>query len=151
MKHYLKTDFVITPKQVAHLLNATTKKYLLSPYPCEIDIYDMGSLYAGKIHAVLCRNWKHRFKGRDLYDLVFYVSSNAHVNLENLRSRLVQSDVIKDDDVLKIEDVRSMLTEKMDDIDFETSKNDVIPFITDPRSLNVWKKEFFIDVISRIE
>ncbi|WP_415944888.1 nucleotidyl transferase AbiEii/AbiGii toxin family protein [Selenomonas montiformis] len=26
-------------------------------------------LLAGKLHAVLCRNWRNRVKGRDLYDL----------------------------------------------------------------------------------
>ena len=31
----------------------------------------MPSLFAGKTHAVLCRGWKSRVKGRDLYDYVF--------------------------------------------------------------------------------
>ena len=33
---------------------------------------DASSLFAGKLHAVLCRKWQNRSKGRDLYDFVFY-------------------------------------------------------------------------------
>lgn len=49
-------------------------KYRLLPTPYEVNLYDMPSLFAGKIHAVLCRAWKSRIKGRDLYDYVFYLS-----------------------------------------------------------------------------
>ena len=50
-------------------------KYRLLPSPYEVNMYDMPSLFAGKIHAVLCRAWQSRIKGRDLYDYVFYLSS----------------------------------------------------------------------------
>ena len=46
-------------------------KYRLQPVPYEINLYDMPSLFAGKIHAVICRAWQSRVKGRDLYDYVF--------------------------------------------------------------------------------
>ena len=49
------------------------KQYRLLPIPYEVQLYDAPSLFAGKIHAVLCRGWKSRIKGRDLYDFVFYV------------------------------------------------------------------------------
>ena len=50
-------------------------KYRLLPIPYEITLYDMPSLFAGKIHAVICRAWKNRVKGRDLYDYVFYLNA----------------------------------------------------------------------------
>lgn len=37
-------------------------KYRLLPTPYEANLYDMPSLFAGKIHAVLCRAWKSRIK-----------------------------------------------------------------------------------------
>ena len=46
-------------------------KYRLLPVPYEIRLYDMPSLFAGKIHAVICRGWQSRIKGRDLYDYIF--------------------------------------------------------------------------------
>ena len=50
------------------------RQFRLLPIPYEINLYDMPSLFAGKLHAVLCRAWKSRVKGRDLYDYVFYLS-----------------------------------------------------------------------------
>lgn len=49
-------------------------KYRLLPVPYQVAMYDMPSLFSGKLHAVICRNWKTRIKGRDLYDYVFYLS-----------------------------------------------------------------------------
>ncbi|MBN2882082.1 MAG: nucleotidyl transferase AbiEii/AbiGii toxin family protein, partial [Clostridia bacterium] len=66
-------------------------KYRLLPIPYEITLYDMSSLFAGKIHAVLCRGWENRVKGRDLYDYVFYLSRGVKVNLRHLTARLAQS------------------------------------------------------------
>lgn len=66
-------------------------KYRLLPSPYEVRLYDPPSLFAGKIHAVLCRAWKSRVKGRDLYDYVFYLSKNILVNMDHLKARLVQT------------------------------------------------------------
>lgn len=46
-------------------------KHRLLPAPYEVNLYDMPSLFAGKIHVVLARAWRSRIKGRDLYDYVF--------------------------------------------------------------------------------
>ena len=52
-------------------------RYQLRPSPYSIDLYDLPSLFAGKIHAVICRAWKNRVKGRDLYDYVFLLAKGA--------------------------------------------------------------------------
>lgn len=72
-------------------------KYRLLPTPYEVQMPDMPSLFAGKIHAVLCRSWRNRIKGRDLYDYVFYLSRGAAVNQKHLRERLLQSEYITPD------------------------------------------------------
>ena len=41
-------------------------KYRLLPTPYGVKLYDESSLFSGKIHAVICRSWKSRVKGRDL-------------------------------------------------------------------------------------
>ena len=40
-------------------------KYRLLPVPYEIRLYDMLSLFAGKIHAVICRGWQSRLDSID--------------------------------------------------------------------------------------
>ena len=67
------------------------RKYRLLPVPYEVMLYDMPSLFAGKVHAVICRAWKNRIKGRDLYDYVFFLSKGIRLNVEHLKARLVQS------------------------------------------------------------
>ena len=69
-------------------------KYKLLPSPHQIRIYDMSSLFAGKIHAILCRNWKIRVKGRDLYDYVFFLANHTSVNLELIKNKLIASNYI---------------------------------------------------------
>ena len=69
-------------------------KFGLLPSPYRVRLYDLSSLFAGKIHACLCRNWKSRVKGRDFYDYIFFLSISAKVNLQNLKTKLVQSEFI---------------------------------------------------------
>ena len=118
-------------------------KYRLLPSPYEVKMYDMPSLFAGKVHAVICRAWKQRVKGRDLYDYIFYLSRNASLNLPHLKARLVQSGAWDPEKDLSIEDTRDLLFSRFDSIDFENAKNDVRPFIRDTDSLNIWNADFF--------
>ena len=118
-------------------------KYRLLPAPYEIALYDMPSLFAGKAHAVICRAWKSRVKGRDLYDYVFYLSRNAALNTEHLKARLVQSDVWKAEEAFTIEDARKLLCARFDEIDYAQAKEDVRPFIKDTASLDLWSADFF--------
>lgn len=121
-------------------------KYRLLPSPYQVKLYDMPSLFAGKVHAVICRTWKNRVKGRDLYDYIFYLSHRSKINLPHLKARLVDSGVLKDDDTFTIETLRTMLNERFEAIDYERAKQDVLPFITDANKLDLWSKEFFIDI-----
>ena len=118
-------------------------KYRLLPTPYEVKLYDMPYLFAGKIHAVLCRAWKSRIKGRDLYDYVFYLSRGSAVNQKHLRARLLQTGFISKDVECTLPELRHMLYERFDTIDFRQAKQDVEPFIRDTASLNMWNADFF--------
>ena len=121
-------------------------KFGLLPSPYQVRLYDISSLFAGKIHACLCRNWKTRVKGRDFYDYVFFLSLGAEVNIAHLKARLVQSQFIDDDFNLTIDNLKELLNERFAAIDFEQAKEDVLPFIKDKSKLNLWSKEFFIEI-----
>ena len=122
------------------------RKYRLLPIPYEISLYDMPSLFAGKIHAVICRSWKNRVKGRDLYDYVFYISRGTSVNLHHLQARLAQSGFIERDRIITIEDVRNMLKDRFEQIDYEQAKEDVMPFIKNKNTLDLWGTDFFSSI-----
>lgn len=125
-------------------------KYRLLPTPYEVKLYDMPSLFAGKIHAVLCRAWKSRIKGRDLYDYVFYLSRGSSVNQKHLRERLWQSGFITKDVECTLPEIQHMLYERFDSIDFRQARQDVEPFIRDASSLNVWNMDFFKQITKEL-
>lgn len=126
-------------------------KYRLLPTPYQVKLYDMPSLFAGKLHAVICRAWKSRVKGRDLYDYVFYLAKQAKVNLPHLRARLEDSGALSKDEPFSREKLLEMLNQRFGTIDFEQAKQDVLPFITDPSKLDLWSKDFFIDITKNLQ
>ena len=118
-------------------------RYALRPVPYVVRLYDKPSLFAGKIHAVLCRNWARRIKGRDLYDYVWYLSQDTPVNLFHLQKRLEQSDRWDSSKQLALQDTKDMLKERFSQLDFEVAKKDVIPFLSDASELDLWNAGFF--------
>lgn len=122
------------------------RKYRLLPAPYEVRLYDMPSLFAGKIHAVLARAWKNRVKGRDLYDYVFYLSRNTSVNLKHLRARLIDSGTISENEDCSLERIKTMLCDRFSAIDYAQAKRDVEPFIHDAALLDVWSADFFCSI-----
>ena len=126
-------------------------KFALLPSPYQVRLYDLPSLFAGKIHACLCRNWQTRIKGRDFYDYIFFLSIGASVNLNNLKAKLVQSNYINEDYNLTIDNLKLLLNERFNNINFEEAKKDVFPFIKDKSKLDLWSKEFFIEITKKLE
>lgn len=126
-------------------------KYKLLPSPHQVKLYDESSLFAGKIHAILCRNWNLRTKGRDLYDYVFYISKNTKVNIELVRNKLIESKVITSKTKFNIENLKEMLNNKFKEINYKLAKEDVLPFIEDKESLDLWSEEFFIEISKNLE
>ena len=121
-------------------------KYGLLPVPYAVQMYDEASLFAGKIHAVLCRSWKNRVKGRDYYDYLWYLARGTKVNILHLQKRLEQSGEWTSAQKLTTQKVIELLCERFASINFENAKNDVLPFIADSRKLDLWNKDFFSTV-----
>ena len=142
----IKFEVDINPPAFATFEN----KYRLLPSPYSVKLYDMPSLFAGKVHAVICRAWKNRIKGRDLYDYVFYFANQAKINLPHLRARLEDSGVLNERDEFTLETLKAMLTERFETIDYEKAKKDVLPFVKDASKLDLWNKDFFTEITQNI-
>lgn len=125
-------------------------KYKLLPSPHQVKLYDEGSLFAGKIHAILCRNWNYRTKGRDLYDYIFYLSKNTKVNTELIKEKLIDSQVIKREEKFNIDELKDLLNKRFDQIDYKNAKEDIETFIEDKNSLDLWSKEFFKEITTNL-
>jgi len=126
-------------------------KYKLLPSPHQVRLYDETSLFAGKIHAILCRNWNYRTKGRDLYDYIFYLSRDIKVNIELVKEKLIDSNVLAKNDEFNIDILREMLNKKFNEINYHDAKEDVISFIEDKESLALWSSEFFIEISKKLQ
>ncbi|MBD8924218.1 nucleotidyl transferase AbiEii/AbiGii toxin family protein [bacterium] len=126
-------------------------KFKLLPSPHQIKLYDKPSLFAGKIHAILCRNWKTRTKGRDLYDYIFFLAHDTNVNIELLKNKLIASNYIIENEEFSIETIKKLLINKFKEIDYTDAKEDVKPFIKDVESLNIWNKDFFITITDNLK
>lgn len=126
------------------------EQYKLLPSPHQIKLYDKESLFAGKIHAILCRNWKTRIKGRDLYDYIFFLANNTSVNIELVKNKLIVSNYIDSNSKFDIDILKELLVKKFSEIDYKKAKEDVIPFIKNVDSLNMWSKDFFINITTKL-
>lgn len=121
-------------------------RYGLLPTPHLVRMYDESSLFAGKIHAVLCRSWKDRVKGRDFYDYLWYLARGTSVNLLHIQKRLEQSGRWDGGSLLTVDILKQMLVSRFQEVDFSSAKRDVFPFIKNPAQLDLWSKDFFTSV-----
>ncbi len=133
------------------------KKTLLVPSPFIIHTMTLPSLFAGKIHAILCRNWSTRPKGRDWYDLVWYISHGCELDMKHLNARLQQNCAWQENQGMTIpKDVDEsyiieLLKKRIGNLDIAAAKRDVEVFISDKRVLEIWSGDFFMEIIQQIE
>ena len=121
----------------------------LMPTPFQVRLYDLPSLFAGKLHAILYRGWKNRVKGRDFYDFVWFVGRRVPVNLQHLEARIRQSgnNAIGN---LDLETLQTLLYERFETVDLTAAADEVRPFLRDTRELSLWSKTFFKELTCRL-
>lgn len=118
-------------------------KYQLRPVPYSVRLYSPSSLLAGKMHALLCRSWKTRVKGRDFYDYVWFLSKSIPVNITHLAQRMKQTGHLPAGAVLTEADLKSRLRKRFASVDFDQAKKDVLLFVKNRDALNLWSADFF--------
>jgi predicted nucleotidyltransferase component of viral defense system len=128
----------------------TESHYVLQPIPFYVRIYSLPDLFAGKIHALLFRHWESRIKGRDWYDLVWYAGKHPEFRMSHLESRMRQSGDYKEKGPISFERLQGMLRDAVNRLNVEKARKEVSPFVRDHRTLELWSREFFLDVIQRM-
>lgn len=116
------------------------ERYAILPMPYQVKLMDLASMFSGKIHAILCRDY---VKGRDLYDYVWYLQRKVSWNQEYLMNALLQTNSIEKNRLLGKEEVKELLIKRFSEVDFDRAKNDVLPFLRNAKSIDVWKADFF--------
>lgn len=125
--------------------------YLREPLPVSIIVAKKPSLFAGKTHAALYRAWKMRVKGRDWYDLVWFLRQNTPLNSHYLQECMRFGKVLAMDEVLTEDRVKQLLSNRIKEINLEAAKDDVRPFLRDQTQLDLWSVDFFLNWISQLK
>lgn len=121
-------------------------KYHLHPIPFTIKTMTLPSLFAGKMHALLCRTIRTNIKGRDWYDLIWFVKNNIPCDLHYLKNKMLQTGHIDFSEALTKEKLVEMISKKSKEINFSMAKKDVEPFLKNSRQkdeLSLWSNDFF--------
>ena len=142
----IKLEIDIDPPGDFH----TEAKYLFQPVPFSVNTFTLPCLFAGKMHSILCRPWKGRVKGRDWYDLVWYVRKNVSLSLKHLEKRMKQTGHLGKEESLTEEILKQKLQGKISAVDFNNAKKDVENFLKKPDFLEIWSKDFFKAVCDKI-
>ena len=129
---------------------ATEIRYVLQPVPFSVRVYSPWDLFAGKMHAVLCRKWGGRVKGRDWYDLVWLTGQGIPLNLDHLSSRMRQTGHWSKESPISREEWKAMLHQAIAELDIQAARQDILPFVQDSSKLEVWSSEFFSALVDMI-
>lgn len=125
-------------------------KFLDFPFPFAVTLQDMSSLFAGKSHALLCREY---IKGRDWYDFIWYVSRRTKVNWELLSSAINQQGPWKGQNIKINQDwYINEMAKKIEGVDWKAAKEEMTRFLklSAMTGLDVWGKEFLLDRMQKL-
>lgn len=120
----------------------TEQKLLLMPESFMVRCFTPSCLFAGKMHALVYRQWKNRVKGRDWYDLEWYIRHGIPLDFSHLKERTLQfngEDISKDVFLEKLKD-------RLASADINQVKADVMPFVRNPKELDIWSNDYFLQL-----
>lgn len=125
---------------------STEQKLLLLPHSFMTRCFTLPDLFAGKMHALVYRTWKNRVKGRDWYDFEWYVRHNIPIDFTHLAERVLQfnNEVIEQDMFI------IKLKEKLSSANINQVKKDVLPFVRNPKELDIWSNDYFLQLADMI-
>lgn len=129
----------------------TQQVFLRDPIPIPVTAIVPSDLFACKLNAALFRAWKNRVKGRDWYDVVWFIRRGIPLNLTFFSSCLQQFGQLEKNTMLTEESTKKLITDKLLQLDLEKAKADIRPFVKDPAPINVWSNEFFLQLIEQIK
>ena len=125
----------------------TEQKLLMLPFSFRTRCGALPDLFAGKLHALVFRNWKNRVKGRDWYDFEWYVRQGVRLNWNHLHERILQ---FNGEDMTR-DAFLNLLEQKLASTDINMVKADVSPFIINNNDLDIWSNDYFMQIAKMIQ
>lgn len=121
------------------------------PFPSAVRVFDLPSLFAGKIHALLCRNY---LKGRDWYDFIWYTARRTPINYSLLSAALHQQGPwVGSRPTIDSAWCERELRALIERTDFGAASMDVRRFIKSQElpSLELWTQDFFLQQCRKLQ
>ena len=138
----IKIEIDMKPPHGAVLATEIVNKY----FPISFLSYDISSLFAGKLHAFLCRKY---LKGRDVFDIGWYLSKwkDLAPNLVLLQNALSQTGWGKES--VSVENWRSVVAGAINAADWRKIEADVRVFLERPEDAAIFSKEAIVRLLGK--
>ena len=136
----IRVEIDTNPPAGAGVATRVVRRYIL----LHVLHHDKASLFAGKLHAILARPYT---KGRDLYDLVWYLSDSTWPgpNLAQLNNALAQTGW--NGPSITEANWREVVAERLDRVDWDKAVKDVSPFLERSRDLELLSHSVVISLL----
>lgn len=122
------------------------QKFLEQPVAISVKCVNEENLFAGKMHAALFRAWKGRVKGRDWYDMIWFIRKKTPLNLALFSKHRSQETVLNRSEFLKI------AYERIENLDVASAMQDCVNFVRDQEAIErTWSKDFFHHWIGKLQ
>lgn len=128
----------------------TEEKLLIRPFSFYVRCFKLPSLFAGKLHALLYRKWNNRVKGRDWYDLEWYIKKGIPLDAAHFLLR-AQETIDWNAEIITNEQILELINHKIESVSFTNIKEDVIRFIKDEKALSIWSANYFKDLVEKMK
>jgi predicted nucleotidyltransferase component of viral defense system len=128
----------------------TEEKLLVRPFSFYVNCFSLSSLFAGKLHALLFRKWKNRVKGRDWYDMEWYIQKGITMNISHFLMRASETNDWQEASISK-EQILDLLKDKINSVSFNAVKDDVRKFIRNDEQLKIWNAKYFYDLVEKMK
>ena len=110
-------------------------KILKMPKECSIEVYNINSLFSGKLNAILTRERLLEGKlvdeniGRDWYDLIWYINKGVEPKFKFLSDKLNDRGKYKGQNIkAETENIKIMLLERENGLNYEIINKDILNF-----------------------
>lgn len=128
----------------------TEEKLLVKPFSFYVKCFALPDLFAGKMHALLFRKWKQRVKGRDWYDMEWYIKKGVPMHLDHLAIRAKESGDWQQKNMTQ-KQLMKLLEDKINEVSFNSVRNDIIRFIPNDSVLDIWSVNYFTELIKKLK
>lgn len=118
---------------------------LTFPGPFSVATMTLPDLFAGKMHALLFREYKGWVKGRDWYDFLWFLGQKIPLGLTHLEERMRQAGHLPSDQKLTEQRLRTILDKRIRQLNVPSAIADIRRFVKDPWKLTHWSNEYFLE------